>query len=218
MDASSEPTRRRRGAALEAAILDAALIELSSNGFQGFTMEAVAARAGASKNSLYRRWPTRRKLALAAVRGRLITTEELHNTGSLRGDLLATARLLAAQFDGLVGAALRVVVAESITAPDDEGWIHDRGPSAGTRIMRTIAERAVERGEIDSAVITERSLEAGPALLRYHFLFRGTPIPDAVLVQIVDEVILPLWTNSDRPVTNRPVTNRSTTDRPERGR
>jgi AcrR family transcriptional regulator len=189
MVGSSEPVRRRRGAVLETAILDATLEELAENGYPQFTVDAVATRAGASKNSIYRRWPTRADLVLAAVRGRMISSETLPDTGELRGDLLATLRQAAEQFNGPVGEALRTVVFEAVT--DD--WLQDRGPGAATGLMRALAERAGERGELDPTKITERALEAGPALLRYHFLFRGTPIPDQVVVQIVDEVIIPLW-------------------------
>jgi len=50
-------TTRRRGAELEAALLDAAWDELQAVGYAGLTMEAVADRAGTSRAVLYRRWP-----------------------------------------------------------------------------------------------------------------------------------------------------------------
>src|ERR1700742_3803616 len=58
---------RRRGSALEEAILDTAWAELSDRGYAGFTMEAVATRAGTSRPVLSRRWPTRAELAVAAI-------------------------------------------------------------------------------------------------------------------------------------------------------
>ncbi|MFD7947322.1 helix-turn-helix domain-containing protein, partial [Streptomyces sp. NPDC059744] len=65
---SKEPVRkRRRGAELETALLDAAWDELIAMGFEELTYEAVAARAGTSRAVLYRRWPTKRELVLAAL-------------------------------------------------------------------------------------------------------------------------------------------------------
>jgi len=59
---------RRRGAALEAALLDAAWDELQVTGYQAMTMEAVADRAGTSRAVLYRRWPKRAELVVATLR------------------------------------------------------------------------------------------------------------------------------------------------------
>ena len=59
---------RRRGAALERAILDATAAELGERGYAGLTMDRVAQRAGTNKNAIYRRWSNRAVLALAAYR------------------------------------------------------------------------------------------------------------------------------------------------------
>jgi len=56
---------RRRGKALEDAVLDAAWSELLDGGYASFTMEAVAARAHTSRPVLYRRWPNRADLAIS---------------------------------------------------------------------------------------------------------------------------------------------------------
>jgi hypothetical protein len=62
--------------------------------------------------------------------------------------------------------------------------------------LEVIIGRALERGEISAAAVTPLRLEAGPAMLRYYFLFQGLPVPDAVIVGIVDDVIVPLLTDS----------------------
>src|ERR671937_754114 len=61
---------RRRGAALEAAILDATWTELAAVGYERLSMEGVAARAGTSKAVLYRRWPNRADLLALLRRAR----------------------------------------------------------------------------------------------------------------------------------------------------
>lgn len=84
---------RRRGAALEEALLEAAWQELVAVGYARFTIEGVAARAGTSRPVIYRRWPDRSELAVAAVRhfGR---TEPVPtpDTGSVRDDLITLLR------------------------------------------------------------------------------------------------------------------------------
>ena len=87
---AEEKATRRRGATLEAAILDAAWDVLKTDGWHGFTFGAVAERAQSSKPVLYRRWRTREELLRATLRrqGELIPREDI-DTGSLRGDVLA---------------------------------------------------------------------------------------------------------------------------------
>src|ERR1700722_815754 len=81
---------RRRGEGLEAALLDAAWDELQAFGYQALTMEAVADRAGTSRAVLYRRWPKKAELVVAALRRRRpMLSGEVRDTGSLRGDVVA---------------------------------------------------------------------------------------------------------------------------------
>ena len=86
---STGAARRRRGAALEEALLDAAWTELTERGYDDMTIEAVAVRAGTSRAVLYRRWPNKQELVLAAleheVRKDVVVAPD---TGSLRGDVI----------------------------------------------------------------------------------------------------------------------------------
>src|ERR1700758_350552 len=82
--------QRRRGEELEAALLEAAWDELAEAGFPKLTMESVAARAKTGVAVLYRRWPNKDELVLAAIRHYGETRPvEVPDTGTLRGDLLA---------------------------------------------------------------------------------------------------------------------------------
>src|ERR1700678_4331593 len=82
--------QRRRGEELEAALLEAAWAELVEAGFARLTMESVAARAKTGVAVLYRRWPRKDDLVLAAIR-HYGKTRPIHipDTGSLRSDMLA---------------------------------------------------------------------------------------------------------------------------------
>jgi AcrR family transcriptional regulator len=183
---------RRRGEALDAAILEATLEVLAEVGYAQLTMERVAERARTGKASLYRRWPTRVELTLDAVRHAMPDADAPPDTGSLRGDLLALLRGAADQLAGPAGEALRGLLGDAL---GDQGRIAElrRGSrGSGRRSMQEITRRAAARGEIDAAAITPRRLEVAQALLRHHFLIEGVPIPDQVIVEIVDEVVLPV--------------------------
>lgn len=203
---------RRRGAALDEAIFQAVLDELAEVGYARLTMEGVAQRARAGKASLYRRWPTRIELVMDAVYSRLPDPAAPPDTGSLRGDLLALLRANAEALAGPAGEALRGLLSEALADSEVIARVRRNSQGATLRIMREILRRAADRGEIDAAAVTDRRLETGHALLRYHFLFNGTPIPDQVITGIVDEVLLPLFRSPTCP----PPTDRAVTadDRP----
>ena len=184
---------RRRGDVLNSAIFEATLDELAEVGYAKLTMERVAARAGASKASVYRRWPSRMELALDAVHHLAPDPIDTPDTGSLRGDALAFLRAAAALLTGPGGEALRGLLGDALADPSRTLELRRHSRGTGHRVMQEITRRAVERGEINFDAITSRRLDVAQAMLREHFLFHGPPIPDAVIVEIVDETVLPLF-------------------------
>jgi AcrR family transcriptional regulator len=183
---------RRRGAALHAAILEATLAELAEVGYAQLRVERVAERASASKASLYRRWPSKVELVMDAVYHVLPDPASPPDTGSLRGDLLAVLRAVAEQLAGPAGQALGGVLSDALRDPELATRVRSYARGTTQQGMREVVRRAATRGEVDLARITERQLETGHALMRHHFVTRGAPIPDRVVVEIVDEVMLPL--------------------------
>jgi AcrR family transcriptional regulator len=184
---------RRRGDVLNSAIFEATLDELAEVGYAKLTMERVAARAGASKASVYRRWPSRMELALDAVHHLAPDPTDLPDTGSLRGDAIAFMRTAADLLAGPGGEALRGLLGDTLADPSRTRELRNHSRGTGHRIMQEITRRAVERGEINADAITPRRLDVAQAMLREQFLFHGPPIPDAAIVEIVDETVLPLF-------------------------
>ncbi len=190
---------RRRGDVLNSAIFEATLDELAEVGYAKLTMERVAARAGASKASVYRRWPSRMELALDAVHHLAPDPTHTPDTGSLRGDVLAFMRAAADLLAGPGGEALRGLVGDSLTDSSRTLELRKHSRGTGHRVMQELVRRAVERGEINSDTITPRRLDVAQAMLREQFLFHGPPIPDAAIVEIVDDIVLPLFVNALSP-------------------
>lgn len=195
-DHRTEP--RRRGEQLVRAIYDAVLAELAENGYAAVTMEAVAQRARTGKASLYRRWPTRVELIMDVVRSRMPTDDTMIDTGSLRSDLIVVFERVEAELAGPVGIAIRGVLAESLSDGEPSGLIIRHARSNAIEVFRRVVDRAVERGEVDPAAITDRRLEAGPSILRYHLLLDGRQTD---VVELVDDVVIPLLTAAS---THRP--------------
>jgi AcrR family transcriptional regulator len=184
---------RRRGEVLSKAIFDAVLAEIAESGYSALTMDRVAERARASKASLYRRWPGRAALVLDACYQAMPGHDTLPNTGSLREDALTLMRQAARQLDGTVGQALRGLLGEALQNPAVDVEVREFAQGKSTNMMREIVANAVRRGECDPAAVSDRRLEAGPALLRQRFIFTAGPISDAFLADIVDDVVLPLF-------------------------
>lgn len=184
---------RRRGEALNSAIFEAVRAEIAESGYAALTMDRVAERARTSKASLYRRWPGRAALVLDAAYDAMPGPDAVPDTGSLRLDVLTVMREGARQMDGVVGRAMRGVLGEAMLNPKVAAEVREFARGNATRMMREIVSRAVKRGECDPALVTDFTIDAGPALLRQRFIFSDGPIGDDFLVGIVDQVVLPLF-------------------------
>jgi AcrR family transcriptional regulator len=183
---------RRRGHALDIAILKATIDEIDISGYAGLSMERVAERARASKASLYRRWPSKVELVMAAIYDLLPDPAAAADTGSLRGDLLALLRSAAEMLAGPGGTAIRGMISDALRDPQLAARLRSYTRGRSVAAMGDVVQRAMERGELPPSKITSRQLEAGLSMMRFHFLTHGAPVPDQVIVEIVDEVVLPL--------------------------
>ncbi|XXX80732.1 TetR/AcrR family transcriptional regulator [Sorangium sp. So ce134] len=184
---------RRRGAVLEQAILRAAAEELAEVGFPGLTMDRVAQRAGTNKNAIYRRWPSRAALAVAAYRQFAADSVDVPDTGSLRGDVLELLRGANRLWSSPLGDVLRGLLAGLGGEPELLRQVQEASNDGGSALWMTVLGRAVARGEAAPGALHPRVATVAVVLLRNELITRGAPnVPDSVLVEIVDEVYLPL--------------------------
>jgi AcrR family transcriptional regulator len=184
---------RRRGADLEQAVLRAAIAELLERGYAGLTMDRVAERAGTNKNAIYRRWPSRAALAVAAYRHMAQGDEPLPDTGVLRDDVLELLRRANRAWSSPEGSVQRSVLAGVADDPQLLALIQERSNDAGSALWLTVLGRAVARGEARPEALHPRVATVAVVLLRNEYVTRGIPTaPDHVLVEIVDEVYVPL--------------------------
>lgn len=186
---------RRRGAELEAAILDAAWEQLIAEGYERFTIDTVTARARTSKPVLYRRWKTREDLLRATVRHRgAADSPSIPDTGTLRGDLLTLltrANTTRNPMAALVSSMLGSYYNQTGPTPAElrEAFLSERDSA-----VEQVVNRAVERGEIDPARLTPRIIDLPFDLFRHEMMMTLKIVPDHVLRQIVDDIFIPLVT------------------------
>lgn len=185
---------RRRGATLEQAILLAAADELVESGYPGLTMDRVAHRAGTNKNAIYRRWPNRAALGVAAYH--LLVDDRMRSpgdTGSLRGDALALLRQMNRDLASPRGEILRGLLAAVSDEPELLDLLRQRSVDGSADVWLALLRRAVDRGEAAETALHPRVATVALNLLRNEYVTRGIArIPDDVVVEIVDEVYLPL--------------------------
>jgi AcrR family transcriptional regulator len=188
---------RRRGRELEDALLDAAYAELIEGGLSAFTIDGVASRAQTSRPVLYRRWPTREELVIAAIRHH----DEQHrppvpDTGTLRGDLIAVMKGANQHRLQLVAPVLSQLSGYFLETGRTPAEL--RRELIGDRVTSdsVIIRRAADRGEIDPARITPRIAALPFDLFRHEVLMTQAPVPDEVIEEIVDAIALPLMTGA----------------------
>jgi len=188
----SRKAPRRRGEVLSAAIFDATIHELTEVGYAELTMERVANRASASKGSLYRRWSSRADLVMDAVHYRNPVSLQLPDTGSVREDVLGFLNGFAQVLNGPSGEAVRGLMAEMVRDPELMAVVRARFIEPSTSLLLEAMRKGVVRGEVRPTALTPLVANVGPALIRQHFLLYGGPIAPSDMIEIVDNVIMPL--------------------------
>jgi AcrR family transcriptional regulator len=190
---ASGVARRRRGRALEEALLDAAWTELTERGYDDLTIDAVAVRAGTSRAVLYRRWPNKQELVLAAlaheVRKDVVVTPD---TGSLRGDVIELLQQANKLRAGLVAALFTRL--GGFYQQTGSSLANLRASVQGGRdaVLEEVIQRAIDRGEIQPEQVTERIARLPVDLFRHELLMTLRPLSDEAIEEIVDTIFLPL--------------------------
>ncbi|MDA8292273.1 MAG: TetR/AcrR family transcriptional regulator [Actinomycetota bacterium] len=184
---------RPRDEVREQAILDAAVELLTEVGYDRFSIDTLAARARASKATIYRRWSNKAEVVLEAVRRLEGDHEEaLPDQGSLREDLLefmgCIAKSKAPENAALVAGLVRAMHSD----PELNELMHCHVMDQKRAEILSILERSVARGELASAASAPVAVEVLQAMLLGRLVLDGAPLDGAFLVHLVDDVVLPL--------------------------
>jgi AcrR family transcriptional regulator len=186
-------TGQTRGELRERAILAAVTELLGEAGYEAMTMDAVAARAHASKTTIYRRWPGKPELVRAAVdariAGRLLAVPD---TGSLRADLLSVMRAmrshLTPEFMAMMSGLVHAMRADAELAGRLRSLFdHDS-------VSEEIIRRAVARGELPAGAAPARAALIHE-VIEAHVLRRmmsAADLDEAFARHVIDDIVLPL--------------------------
>ncbi|MER5429074.1 TetR/AcrR family transcriptional regulator [Streptomyces sp. NPDC002588] len=185
---------RRRGAVLERAILDAALEQLGTVGWNGLTMEGVAAVAQTGKAAVYRRWPSKEDLVVEALRTGLPRLDSAPDLGGVREDLVALCRTARDAMFSRPGLALRSVIHECDQSGAErfQALILEGVVEPTVRLLHEVIARGIERGEVRSGAANGYVFDAIPAMMMYRSKVCGSEWNDPDLDEMIDQLMLPL--------------------------
>lgn len=178
-----------RSARVRDAVIDAVRDQLLEAGYGSLTHGAVAKRAGVDRATVYRRWPTRARLAMDALVGLAEANVDMPDSGSVEEDL----RRIAGSVAGLLGdkSVLRLLHAFAAAQGDDPdlreigvGFWNVR-LAAGSAIIVA----AVERGEIKPVDDPDLVLEMLLSPLYFRALLDGRPIDDGFIGATVSRAV-----------------------------
>jgi AcrR family transcriptional regulator len=178
---------RPRSEATRRAILAAALGELQERGYAALTIEGIAARAGAGKQTIYRWWPTKADVVLDALLDKAEMLVAVPDKGTLDADLSAFLRATFGQ-RGL-RPVLSGLMAQAVLDPTFGAAFRERFLFKRRAALRSILERAVERGEIPSGNDLELLIDVVYGVLWYRLLVDHAPLNEKAGQQLTDLVM-----------------------------
>jgi len=181
----------------EAELLAVTLHLLQQEGYDGLTVDAVAARARASKATVYRRWPTKAELVLAAFIEGVRQVAVAPETGSLRGDLLQVGEVICDQAR-THGSTMRAVLVEASRNPALNEVMQHQFLNQRKALFTQILGQAVDRGEIEGAAISEDLWDVMPGYLIFRSIFSLRPPSRRTVQSLVDDVMMPSLTRHKR--------------------
>ena len=189
----SEQKRRGRPRSEKArtAILDAATELLLEQGLETVSMDEVAERAGVSKATIYRWWPSKETLALDALYHEWDTARsEPPDTGSLRADLLALLRPWIRRVRARpYGRVVAELVAEAQTDPEFASIYHARFVAPRREPARALLRRAIDRSELPPDIDVDLALDLVYGPLYHRLLHAHAPLNDVFVRDVVDAVL-----------------------------
>lgn len=183
---------RRRDPAVDEAVKAAVLELLTERGWDGVSMDGVAARAHVGKASIYRRWSSRVQMVAEAITELNLGEIDRPDTGTLRGDLLVLHRAMIASLQGPLGMASRAIIGVLPHEPDLAEAFRSGPLGVWAEAFADVFTAAVARGELNPGTLGTVAGEAGPAVLLTRWLVTGKPLDDQLAVDVVDLVTLPL--------------------------
>ena len=190
VDESHGKVVQERGPKTTRAILRAALELGEELGFDGLTIEGIAAHTGIAKTTIYRRWPNVGAIVMDAFLAEITRLAAIQTRATARDSFTASMRLLAKAYRGRLGRILRPLLGRAQTDENLREAVRTRWVEPRREVAREIVRRAMQSGELRADLDPDVVLDAlyGPFYHRLLVPYTNGVISDAFIDALVDTV------------------------------
>jgi AcrR family transcriptional regulator len=183
---------RKRDHTRDPEILEAALDVLAETGYDGMTIDMVAARAKAGKATLYRRWSSKGELVIEAVACmKQIDLGSLPDTGTLRGDFVAMIKPHSIEDSQRKLKIMTGLLAMLSKDPELADTALESIMEPRVAANRIFLRRAIDRGEIAAGTDIEAIAMLSQAMATYRVMILRKPVDRAFILSVLDGVVMP---------------------------
>lgn len=179
---------RPRSALADEAIVDATIALLTEEGFDRLSMDAVATRAGVSKATIYRRWPSKEALVIDAVARRTDAFLDIED-GPIRDRLTWLLEGVLAKSQTGVGRLLPCMVGASVTNPTLAEHYREQILTPRRARVAAILREAIDAGELRADLDVDLAIDLLIGPLLYRVLVQGRTAEPGLCTRIVDDVL-----------------------------
>ncbi|MGD1110858.1 MAG: TetR/AcrR family transcriptional regulator [Mycobacterium sp.] len=174
----------------ETELLEVTLRLLQEHGYDQLTVDAVASAARASKSTVYRRWPSKAELVLAAFIEGVRQVAVPPNTGTLRDDLINLGEVCG-EHGRQHASTIRAVMVEVSRHPALNDALQEQFLKQRKAMIQHVLQQAVDRGEITKDAITDELWDLLPGYLIFRSIMPGRPPTRRTVQLLVDQFLVP---------------------------
>jgi AcrR family transcriptional regulator len=183
------PSQQPRGEKFVRLVLEVTLRRLADVGFERLSVPDIADLAAVNKTSIYRRWPSKVELVRDALADAMTHANDPPDTGTLRGDLIELAKIVASFMQSPVGKSIIQIMLSEGADPELRAMARSAYGQSNSSGPWIVIKRAIERGELKAGIDPSRPLFTIAGAIMHRVLVEQDKVTDTVLEQMIDVVL-----------------------------
>jgi AcrR family transcriptional regulator len=183
------PSQQPRGEKFVRLVLEVTLRRLADVGFERLSVPDIADLAAVNKTSIYRRWPSKVELVRDALADAMTHANDPPDTGSLRGDLIELAKIVASFMQSPVGKSIIQIMLSEGADPELRAMARSAYGQSNSSGPWIVIKRAIERGELKAGIDPSRPLFTIAGAIMHRVLVEQDKVTATVLEQMIDVVL-----------------------------
>jgi AcrR family transcriptional regulator len=183
------PLSQQRGDKFVRLVLEATLKRLANVGYERLSVPDIAESAAVNKTSIYRRWPSKVELVRDALASAMTHANEPPDTGTLHGDLIELAKIVATFMQSPVGKSIIQIMLSEGADPELRTMARSAYGQSNSSGPWIVIKRAIERGELKTGIDPSRALFTIAGAIMHRVLVEQDKVTDTVLEQMIDVVL-----------------------------